>query len=142
MRPWTKAATFLSALLALFFFTAVPAQSAAAALPAGTGAVRVASCEDLDPMVWRGQDAAWTDYPGCSLVEVSDAEADGNGVCAEFYHSGDYAKRTVCDPDGSVRYCGINVCGTRTGVWRDGVHSITNYRVCTRNVGCSKWALS
>jgi hypothetical protein len=89
------------------------------------------SCWYNNLAMWHGNDFAMT-FNNCYRLDVYDGEADGHGVRAEFYTSQDYTMRTVRDSNGSK---------DGAGVWSDGVHYVTNFRVCESTKGCSDWLL-
>jgi hypothetical protein len=93
------------------------------------GPAEAASCYFNNYPVYHGND--WgVATEGCYRLNVVDNEADGNGVRAEFYTNQDYTLRTVRDSNGSA---------DGYGVWSDGVHYVTNFRVCESTKGCSAW---
>jgi hypothetical protein len=89
-----------------------------------------ASCYFNNLPVQHGEADWGVATQNCYVLNVIDAEPDGHGVRAEFYTSQDYTMRTVRDSNGSSE---------GYGVWSDGVHYVTNFRVCESTKGCTKW---
>jgi hypothetical protein len=115
----------VAAILLVVPFAVLSSNGPAAAAAAG-------SCWYNGLAMWHGSGDFAMTFENCYRLEVYDGEADGHGVRAEFYTSQDYTMRTVRDSNGSK---------SGAGVWRDGVHYVTNFRVCESTKGCSDWLL-
>ncbi len=88
----------------------------------GASACRITAYHNDD---WaRGDNCAYL-----GTITVTDEEADGNGVRAEYFIAGSGTMRTLRDSNGSAG----------SGAYASYTKVVTKFRVCESSKGCSAW---